>query len=1638
MMCLNTMNKQQNGQPASAGMRARPLIAFCSGILLLCCMMMVSSPYTAKAQEVYFSISGGSMPLSSGDDTGRYDYWIRPAPNVQEPRPASIEIFDAGLGGFADVVLGGQASTETTYSLFPASSLYLIDEENRQLSPATTPDQPLPPARERISITDERRFLNRWVSLFEVASEPQVTEGFMLRVETDEGNDINNYRIRLRGPGADDWELITLNLSAGLISSAPENRFQFRPLWDDAPPPPMQVDGNEDSDVFVMDAFGQRYELDAAEPFPDQRFGKQNTWALIMTGSEVRINNRVTRGTDEIVPFHYDPVQLNKGGLPQAGISSFNGGAEACLDYGLRASYNGAVLDLSEAEWRTAGESFTGRSFSYNFPEYGRYDYEVLIPVRGRHAPRYQLQRGQIRVNQPPVLEVSGYREVIAPGDRITLNAQDSYDPDAATASGGALSYNWFLNDELRSDQETFTFSTSISGDYTIRLRVSDNAPDAACTSNEQAFPVRVNTQPYAEIEFKEAIAPEVSETASVQNDDDADGDPLQFSWQGDGLEDGTAEGRQASIRHETPGRYVLRLSADDQSGTRNARYTTEIDYKVNAAPVPEFRIPEIIAPGTPLALDASASRDPDEEDQAGLTYDWQLSDGRGLEGPTQEISFDTPGDYEITLRLDDGVGVENSVQELSRDIRVNAAPVAVIVAPEQSNSSIVRFDASESSDADQEIVRYEWDFGDGNTATGAQVRHTYESHGRYQITLTVDDGTEVANSRQSETHALRINRAPVAEFSAPEVVAPGEAITLNGAESYDEDGEITRWSWFLNGRELGSGPQLEHSIEAPGRYDITLEVRDDSPFDEATASAGQQIRVNAPPVPRWSPAPEVTEPGRETVFDASATTDADTPGDELRYRWTFSDDEVREGRRITRTFSEPGMVYFTLEVDDGEGVANSVQQLEGELRVNQPPIVVTDARVRSNARSVLLSAADSYDPEGQALDIRWELPGGGIREDASFVWTAPETGVHSLNLRIDDGEGLDNSVATQQVEVLVNNPPVVVTDERIDTCTEQVNIFSSARSYDPDGDSFTTAWDFGDGNSSREANPVYAYQQPGQYKVRLTLDDGFVEEPVTEEIPVLVEASPQAQIAEIPAQVCANTPVRFDGGGSTAPNGIIESYSWTFGDGSQAAGATPTHLFSEAGTYEIMLTVTGSGSGNCPNISQQRVQVEVVAAPEAQFTLPDVVAPGQPVMLDGSESEYEDALESARWRILRNGEAVQEVAGLRQEITLDEPGSYEVVLELETANAAGCGSASFRRSIRVNQAPELAWNLPEAWPQHRPLRLSADGSEDDDGFIESYRWFLNDEALGSGLSIALPVDQFGMQDVRLVAYDEAGVSNSSAELRGQVYINPAPEVDFSLPEIVYEGERVELRPARNEDPDGNALESAWMLDGEALEEPAFVAENARYSITLSQSDGRELQNSIQSVQQNLRVVQAPEREELAGDISFPERIVAGKRLNIEELELPEAIVLLDENKNVVQSWSAPALEANQQERELYLGWQPRENGPVLREYSFSMMVFAPLQTTEAVGEIRRDIVFNPLNNRALVEAPAVNREETHPLLYTWLDLENGAEVARGPRVHLPAPEGRSAYRLRISEPEGIAGSEALEIPVIIETEDSE
>lgn len=80
-----------------------------------------------------------------------------------------------------------------------------------------------------------------------------------------------------------------------------------------------------------------------------------------------------------------------------------------------------------------------------------------------------------------------------------------------------------------------------------------------------------------------------------------------------------------------------------------------------------------------------------------------------------------------------------------------------------------VYFDGSESYDLDGSIMSWSWNFGDGNTASGVTVSHTYQEPGNYTVTLTVKDNR---NAEISNTCSVEVREIPPT-LPPPPIIPP-------------------------------------------------------------------------------------------------------------------------------------------------------------------------------------------------------------------------------------------------------------------------------------------------------------------------------------------------------------------------------------------------------------------------------------------------------------------------------------------------------------------------------------------------------------------------------------------------------------------------------------------------------------------------------------------------------------------------------------------------------------------------------------------------------------------------------------------------------------------------------------------------
>ncbi len=123
-----------------------------------------------------------------------------------------------------------------------------------------------------------------------------------------------------------------------------------------------------------------------------------------------------------------------------------------------------------------------------------------------------------------------------------------------------------------------------------------------------------------------------------------------------------------------------------------------------------------------------------------------------------------------------------------------------------------------------------------------------------------------------------------------------------------------------------------------------------------------------------------------------------------------------------------------------------------------------------------------------------------------------------------------------------------------------------------------TYLWDFGDGNTSNEENPVHVFNEPGTYTISLLVSGQGGNSKIIKEN--LINVDLFIPIAGFSAdKIIGRKPltVQFN----DISRGTVNNWLWEFGDGSTSAEQNPVHIYQENGNYTVSLTVSNSNGSN-------------------------------------------------------------------------------------------------------------------------------------------------------------------------------------------------------------------------------------------------------------------------------------------------------------------------------------------------------------------------------------------------------------------------------------------------------------------------
>src|SRR5688572_13482931 len=118
--------------------------------------------------------------------------------------------------------------------------------------------------------------------------------------------------------------------------------------------------------------------------------------------------------------------------------------------------------------------------------------------------------------------------------------------------------------------------------------------------------------------------------------------------------------------------------------------------------------------------------------------------------------------------------------------------------------------------------------------------------------------------------------------------------------------------------------------------------------------------------------------------------------------------------------------------------------------------------------------------------------------------------------------------------------------------------------------------WDLGNGTISFLKNPSVTYFNPGQYTVKLVVQNANGSDSLTKTGYITIFAQPVVNFTGSPLTGCFPLPVQFSDL-STPGSGTITQWQWDFGDGNSSNLQNPSHTYTAAGNYNLSLRVTNS-----------------------------------------------------------------------------------------------------------------------------------------------------------------------------------------------------------------------------------------------------------------------------------------------------------------------------------------------------------------------------------------------------------------------------------------------------------------------------
>jgi len=540
-----------------------------------------------------------------------------------------------------------------------------------------------------------------------------------------------------------------------------------------------------------------------------------------------------------------------------------------------------------------------------------------------------------------------------------------------------------------------------------------------------------------------------------------------------------------------------------------------------------------------------------------------------------------------LTMAMPGVMAAENAQ---SGYIIVGLSPVAQFDAHYRFSTIPSRVDFVDNSLGSTPLT-YSWNFGDGATSTEQNPSHLYTARGTYTVTLTVKNayGSSTAIKKDFISIGMAANPDFTASPTSGNVPLPVKFTDLT-------KGQVTTWQWDFGDGISSSEQNPVHVYRNPGIYNVILTVTNDYGISDVTkvkyinAIGGLQSKFLASPNTGKAPLPV-------KFTDLSY-------GSPTSWSWDFGDGTTSTIQNPSHTFSSGGAYDVKLTVSR-DGSSDTSKQV-----VNVGGVPVADFAGTPVSANPLDTIKFTDKSTNSPTSWAWNFGDAATSTDQNPNHVYQLKGIYTVTLTAKNDNGKDSETKLSYINIGMGPKadfiPSYAPYEQYKV-PMKVN-FIDQSIYNPT----SWSWDFGDGQTSTDQNPIHSYMSEGTYTVSLTVKNAFGTDTKISKNLITVGKGAAVDFVADKTVVGVGRIVTFTDLSKNNPTDWV----WEFGDGSVGTGSKPDHTYRAVGVYDVTLTASNP---SLTNSVTKKAYITVLNLPRADFAA-DKTKGGSPLAVQFSD----------------------------------------------------------------------------------------------------------------------------------------------------------------------------------------------------------------------------------------------------------------------------------------------------------------------------------------------------------------------------------------------------------------------------------